>query len=101
MLERLNAVFNRDNTVINTLETISFVFFPRQDRDGNTYVEHKQSTVILVENTSLDKREFLLSVLDKLLLAVISILLRHSGSKTITIVSIPHHTKAKKKKNQS
>lgn len=94
MLQRLNAVFNRDNTVINTLKTISFAFFPRRDRD-NTYVEHKQSTVILVKNTSLHERELLLSVLDKLLLIVISMLLRHSGSKTITMVNIPHHAIAK------
>lgn len=29
MLERLNAVFNRDDAVIDTLETISFLFLSR------------------------------------------------------------------------
>jgi hypothetical protein len=30
MLERLHAVFNRDDTVIDALETISFLFFSRR-----------------------------------------------------------------------
>ena len=84
MVKQDHRVFNRDNTIINALQLVSLW---RSPIESKTYVQQKQTAVILLDNASLNKRELLLGILHEVFDVVVTVLLGHgSGEPVIWLI---------------